>query len=79
MYILKEKMLKATINTRMLHLSPDAWKYPISVSKESVEKAKAIREMALRKRKAEVEGKLIFGLTYIKLSTFDLVCMRFGH
>lgn len=32
----------------------NAWKFPISVSKESVEKAKAVREMALRKRKSEV-------------------------
>ena len=32
----------------------NAWKQPISVSKESVEKAKAIRESALRKRKSEV-------------------------
>ncbi|KAK7066486.1 PAX-interacting protein 1 [Halocaridina rubra] len=34
----------------------NAWKYPISVSKESVEKAKAGREIALRKRKSEVDA-----------------------
>lgn len=37
-------------------LFSDAWKYHISVSKESVEKAKAMREMALRKRKTEADG-----------------------
>ena len=38
----------------------NAWKLPISVSKESVEKAKAIREMAMRKRKTEADSKNFF-------------------
>ena len=42
---------------RKFYLFSDAWKYPISASKESIEKAKAIREMALRKRKSENDGQ----------------------